>query len=175
MKHQIAFVVLYSIQLIAVLFANVESGEFNNPESTVKQCTFENLDDGRDRGQIATCLFRKMYSKTALRVTYQGDLRVVTCANGRCCRRWYITINGKECSDPAPIDAVVYASKNGNNHLNLHRPATLDGFCNNIPDGKITVGLSVGKCKFSSYDIGNAYTCWGSVCRFIIEERPPLQ
>ncbi|CAB3986066.1 Hypothetical predicted protein [Paramuricea clavata] len=109
----------------------------------VKQCTFKNLDDGQDKGQIQDMLSTLVS----------------------------ITINGKECSSPAPIDAVIYA--NGVSNLNHHRPGTLDGFCNNIPKGKVTVGLSVGKC--TSYDGGDAYTCWNSVCRLIIEEIPSMQ
>ena len=69
---------------------------------------------------------------------YEGVTRLTSCPTG-CCRRWYITINAKECLSPAPIDTVIYAS--GVNNLNLHRPGTLDGFCNNIPAGRVTVGL----------------------------------
>ncbi|CAB4017357.1 collagen triple helix repeat-containing 1-like [Paramuricea clavata] len=76
----------------------------------VKQCTFENLNDDKDKGQIETCDFQKAHSNSALRVTYQGDLRLVSCTNGKCCRRWFITINGKECSSPAPIDAAIHAN-----------------------------------------------------------------
>jgi hypothetical protein len=83
-----------------------------------------------------------------------------------------ITINGKECSSPAPIDALVFA--NGVSGLNVARPGTLDGFCKDIPAGRVTVGLSVGKCNDYS-DIGDAYTCWNSVCRFIIEEVQSMQ
>ncbi|CAB4015795.1 Hypothetical predicted protein, partial [Paramuricea clavata] len=140
----------------------------------VKQCSFKNLNDGRDKGQIQTCDFQKAHTNSALRVTYQGDLRLVTCSNGKCCRRWFITINGKECSSPAPIDAVIHSGKRVND-LSLHRPGTLDGFCNNIPKGKVTVGLSVGKCNNWSHDVGDAYTCWNSVCRLIIEEIRSMQ
>ena len=96
---------------------------------------------------------------------------MVSCTSG-CCRRWFITINGKECSSPAPIDTLIYANRVAN--LNLHRPGTLDGFCNNIPKGRVTVGLSVGKCNGYSKS-ADAYTCWNSVCRFIIEEIPSMQ
>ena len=90
-----------------------------------------------------------------------------------CCRRWYITINGKECSSPAPIDARL--SVKGVTDLNLHRPGTLDGFCDNIPAGRVTVGLSVGKCNSLPTAGGDASTCYDSVCRFIIEEVPLME
>ena len=118
---------------------------------------------------LQTCDFQKVHSKSALRVTYQGDMRLVSCGANKCCRRWFITINGKECSSPAPIDAAIYA--NGVSRLNLHRPGTLDGFCDNIPKGPVTMALSVGKCD-GVQDSGDAFTCWNSVCRFIIEEIP---
>ena len=137
----------------------------------VKQCTFKALNNNWDNGQIKTCDFQKVYSNSALRVTYEGVLRLISCPSG-CCRRWFITINGNECSSPAPIDTIIYANKVSN--LNLHRPGTLDGFCNNIPAGRVTVGLSVGKCN-GFPDVGDAYTCWNSVCRLIIEEVPLMQ
>ena len=97
-------------------------------------------------------------------------MRLVNCPSG-CCGRWFITINDKECSSPAPIDAVIFLKVVS--RLNLHRPGTLDGFCNNIPAGCVTVGLSVGKCKgFSDAYVGDAYTCWNSVCLLIIQELP---
>ena len=110
-------------------------------------------------------------SNSALRVTYQGDIRLLSVPTGSC-RRWFITINNAECSSPAPIDALIYA--NVVSGLNLHSPGTLDGLCNNIPAGRVTVGLSVGKCNGYSH-VGDAYTCWNSVCRLIIEEVPLMQ
>ncbi|XP_028395961.1 collagen triple helix repeat-containing protein 1-like [Dendronephthya gigantea] len=169
MNHQIARNVLF-VLMIAALFKNVVSyHHFGGLDRNVKQCIFKHLNDGRDHGQIASCDFVKHESGSGLRVTYQGDLRVVTCPGGQCCRRWHITINGRECSHPAPIDVAIYASKHGH-ALNLHRPGTLDGICDKVPKGTVKVGLSVGKCKHSIH--GNAFTCWGSVCRFIIEEIP---
>lgn len=96
---------------------------------------------------------------------------MVGCTSGKCCRRWFITINRKECSSPAPVDATIFANLN----INLHRPGTLDGFCENIPKGRVTVGISVGACPNPHYNSGDAYTGWDSVSRLIIEEVPPLQ
>ena len=89
------------------------------------------------------------------------------------CRRWFITIDGKECISPDTIEAAVHPI--GVTGLNYHRPGTLDGFCGNIPKGRVTVGLSVGNCKYGyEKQQGDAHTCWGSVCRLIIEEVPRL-
>lgn len=95
-------------------------------------------------------------------------MRVIGCPSV-CCRRWYITINGKECTSPAAIDTQIYA--NGN--VNRHTPGTLDGFCDNIPSGKVAVEIWIGAC--ASVAKGDGYTGWESVSRLIIEEAPPLQ
>ena len=52
------------------------------------------------------CIFKKMSDNTSLRVYWSGQLRLSHCDN--CCKRWYFTFNGVECSAPAAIDAVVY-------------------------------------------------------------------
>lgn len=39
--------------------------------------------------------------------------------------RWYITLNGEECSDPAPVEAVLYSSNAQT--VNVHKGATIAG------------------------------------------------
>ena len=75
------------------------------------------------------------------------------------CRRWFITVNGRECLSPVPIVA--------------DRSATLGGFCSHITRGHVTVGLSIRGCSISNTS-SNAFSCFDSVCRFIIEEVPSL-
>ena len=126
------------------------------------------MNDDKDSGPLsATCKFTKAESTTSLRVTFQGNMRVVGCSGG-CCRRWFLTINGQECRDPATIDTQIYATGS----VNRHSPKTLDGLCNNIPKGDVTVGISITACSGSTP--GNAYTGWYSVSRFIIEEMVTL-
>ncbi len=93
-------------------------------------------------------------------------------SSSNACRRWFITINGNECTSPVTIEASVHPI--GVTGLNNHRPGTLDGFCENIPKGRVIVGLSIGKCKYGKNAPGDGHTCWG-ICRLIIEEVPPLQ
>jgi len=71
-----------------------------------KQCVFKKLNDGRDSGLVKECIFKKTSDNTGLRVFWNGALRIANCHN--CCRRWYFTFNGAECSAPAAIDGVVY-------------------------------------------------------------------
>ena len=80
----------------------------------------------------------------------------------------YFAHAGEECKDPATIDTQIYATGSADRYS----VKTLDGFCYNVPQGKVTVGLSISTC--SGGTPGNAYTGWNSVSRFIIEEMTTL-
>ena len=88
-----------------------------------------------------------------------------------CCKRWYFTFNGAECSAPLPIDGVVYMWQS--NTQDLHRVRHIEGHCNNILKGRVRVGFWVGNCP--SHSPGDAYTGWQSVSRIFIEEVPKAQ
>ena len=86
------------------------------------------------------------------------------------CNRWFFKFNGNECTGPMAIDAVVYngwPSSAGDPNLLHHR--SFEGYCENIPQGRVTVELWVEKCP-SGYTLGSAHTGWGSVSRIMIEE-----
>ena len=84
------------------------------------------------------------------------------------CNRWFFKFNGNECSGPMTIEAVVYNSwPSGIPNLLHHR--SFEGYCENIPQGRVTVELWVGQCH-SGYTLGNANTGWNSVSRIMIEE-----
>ena len=113
---------------------------------------------------LQSCSFIKLQSNTALKVSFQGNMRVIGTVK---CNRWYFKLNGNECSGPMTIEAVVYNSwPSGSPNLLHHR--SFEGYCTNIPQGAVTVELWVGKCP--SYSLGDAYTGWNSVSRIIIEE-----
>ena len=110
------------------------------------------------------CVFNKLRSDTALKVSFQGVMRVV--GNGKC-NRWYFKFNGNECNGPMTIEAVVYNYwPSGNPNLLHHR--SFEGYCENIPQGAVRVELWVGQC--SSHTLGDATTGWNSVSRIMIEE-----
>ena len=88
-----------------------------------------------------------------------------------CCKRWYFTFNGAECSGPLPIDGIVYLG--GAKSLNPHRVRHIEGHCNNIHKGKVRVGFWVGDCD--GYGNADAYSGWKSVSRIYIEEIPKPQ
>ncbi|XP_068717755.1 collagen triple helix repeat-containing protein 1-like [Montipora capricornis] len=133
------------------------------PFENWKECGWNNLNDGRDNGLIKDCVFTKNFSDTALHVAWTGTLRVTSCTN--CCRRWYFTFNGAECSAPLPIDGIVYLALGGQNP---HRVRHIEGHCNNIHKGKVRVGFWVGNCP--SYGNANANTGFNAVSRIFVEE-----
>jgi hypothetical protein len=69
-----------------------------------------------------------------------------------------------------PIDGIVYRN-DGSSNPHSHRQ--IEGYCENIPAGHITVGFSIGACeKLPQYD---GYTGYRSVSRIMIKEVPPPQ
>ncbi|XP_078371229.1 collagen triple helix repeat-containing protein 1-like isoform X1 [Oculina patagonica] len=132
-----------------------------------KQCAWKE-NNGLDIGLIKDCVFNKKKDDTFLRVVYQGNILVGNC--GGCCKRWFISFNGAECSGPLPIDATIWIANAGENN---HRPGAIEGYCNNIHKGKIRVGINIGNCP--GYGDANGYTGWTSVSRLMIEEVPRSQ
>ena len=117
---------------------------------------------------VQDCVFTKNFTDTALYVAWTGALRITSCKD--CCKRWYFTFNGAECSSPIPIDGVVYVSIQGENP---HRVRHIEGHCNNLHKGKVRVGFWNGNCHLSKSD--DAYTGWNSASRIFIEEVPKAQ
>ena len=82
------------------------------------------------------------------------------------CNRWFFKFNGNECSGPMTIEAAVYNNwPSGNPNLLHYR--SFEGYCENIPQGRVAVELWVGQC---SRTLGDAKTGWNSVSQIIIEE-----
>lgn len=150
-----------------------QSGQPGNPGlmpfKNWKECAWNKLNDDKDNGLVKDCVFTKNFSDTALHVAWTGAFRIYKCTS--CCKRWYFTFNGAECSAPLPIDGVVYMWQG--NTQDLHRVRHIEGHCNNIHKGRVRVGFWVGNCP--SATPGDAYTGWQSVSRIFIEEVPKAQ
>lgn len=145
-------------------------GEEGEPaRANWKQCVWNTATD-TDDGKIKECSFKKLHDRTALKVSYQGNIRVWT--NGGCCR-WFFKFNDYECSGPMTIDSVLYNGWPSGNP-NIHRHHSIEGYCENLPRGTVRVELWVGKCR-TGPRLGNAYTGHSSVSRIMIEEVPPSQ
>ena len=65
-------------------------------------CASELLNEKRNRFSFS---FNKLQSDTAIKVSLQGNTRVLSTSNR--CNRWYFKFNGAECSGPMPIEAFV--------------------------------------------------------------------
>jgi len=114
------------------------------------------------------CSFNKLQSDTAIKVSFQGNMRVQGTSSK--CNRWFFKFNGNECSGPMTIEAVVYngwPSSAWNPNLLHHR--SFEGYCENIPQGTVRVELWVGSCP-RGHTLGDAYTGWKSVSRIMIVE-----
>ena len=59
-----------------------------------------------DNGVLREVVLIKKANETSLRVSWHGNIRIQGCTH--CCSRWFFTIDGKECSSPQSIDAIVY-------------------------------------------------------------------
>ncbi|XP_078679246.1 collagen triple helix repeat-containing protein 1-like isoform X3 [Branchiostoma floridae x Branchiostoma belcheri] len=126
----------------------------------LKQCAWKNLNSGVDSGMIVECEFNKISPTSALRLTWNGELRIWQTDDA--CARWFFTFNGAECGNPFPIDGIVYTN---NANLNIHRVSTIDGLCYDLPAGP----LNVGACA-EPHGTPDAHTGWNSHSRIIIEE-----
>ncbi|XP_014679080.1 PREDICTED: collagen triple helix repeat-containing protein 1-like [Priapulus caudatus] len=131
----------------------------------IYQCTWDASNDDTDIGVIHQCAVKKRTNTTGLHVRWSGNLRNIK-SGGNSCSRWYITLNGAECNNPARIDAQIYDSTDGHN---MHIPSSIEGICYMLPAGPVLVQLHTGDCR-PGHGHGNTYTGWSSVSRMIVEE-----
>ena len=111
------------------------------------------------------CSFTKIKDDTALRVVFQGNIYLEGCSS--CCKRWFITFNGAECSRPLPIDAMLAIPSGSSGD---YRHGAIEGYCHSISQENIRVGINIGNCR--NYGNSNGITGSISVSRLIIEEVP---
>ncbi|XP_035693944.1 collagen triple helix repeat-containing protein 1-like [Branchiostoma floridae] len=152
--------------LLVVMARKETGGETGSPgtaaRARVKQCVWNNLNNDADSGKIVDCQFNKASSTTALRLTWNGELRYHGFGSSACLR-WFFTINGEECSNPAPIDGIAYTYG-----FDIHRVSTIDGLCYNLPAGPLMVALNVGTCAHGQ--AADAMAGYNSSSRVILEE-----
>ncbi|KAL9975938.1 hypothetical protein ACROYT_G013158 [Oculina patagonica] len=132
-----------------------------------KQCVWSK-EDGRDLGLIQDCIFQKRQKDTSLHVFYSGALSIRGCS--LCCKRWFFTFNGAECSGPMPIDGVISIDVNTYSQKQPRRVRHIEGYCENIPKGQVRVGFNVGNCAGPSYGNADAESGFNSVSRIVVEE-----
>ena len=122
--------------------------------------------------QGITCSMNKSADHSSLLLTFTGNMKLAGCQE--CCMRWFFTINGEECTDPAPIDAVIYSVHT--DQMNMHRGSTIQGVCRATAGGTLvrgayTAALNVGRCPgFNTTFITS--TGYDSTSSVVIEELP---
>ena len=58
-------------------------------------------------------------------------------------------------------------------HSNDHRVRYIEGYCERVNPGTVTVAINVGDCQLEGG--GETYSGWNSVSRITIAEVPPPQ
>jgi hypothetical protein len=67
-----------------------------------------------------------------------------------------------------PIDAIAYTRGRDD----LHRHHQIEGYCENIPAGRIRIGFYIGECRRGGYSVCDGYAGWISSSRIMIMEIP---
>lgn len=96
---------------------------------------FDETDHGYVSGRVLT--FKKIYVDTWLRITYCDNFRAHVTDNNAAAR-WEVHIDGK-----AIPNTPIYLDKHTSNGQNLHDPATIVGYAENIATGTHTIKIHV--------------------------------
>ena len=70
------------------------------------------------------------------------------------------------------IEGVVYGTPANDDP---HRHRQIEGYCENIPAGQVTIGFNIGNCNKLTSTIYDGHTGSLSVSRIMIAEVPPSQ
>lgn len=119
--------------------------------------------------QLASLVYKKKRPETLLRLLWSSNTRNKAAGS---CARWYFKIDGQECSEPQPVEGLLYQSVSSN----IYRYNTLVGFCRStaagvIDKGNHTITVHVGKCRIRSLTTGtNAYSMWATGSTMQVDE-----
>ena len=125
--------------------------------------------DGREYGKFTQVTLNKKYDSTVLAVSWRTNIRVIGTNKAA---RWYITIDGRECSSPDKIAMMMYK---GNSH-DLHIPSYLTGYCKMAGSGAIRKGRHVIAAhigKKAGNGVGDTYTGWSTPSILQVKEICP--
>ena len=125
--------------------------------------------DDRERGKYMQVTLNKRYDSTILAVSWRTTTRVIGTNKAA---RWYITIDGRECSSPDKIDMTMYKG----NNANLHVPSFLTGYCKRTGSGAIRKGKHVIAAhigKEGAHSLGDTSTGWSSLSLLRVKEICP--
>ena len=125
---------------------------------------WDNLADGGDNGTRLpySVQYVKQAAGTRLWLQFSSNLRTAGGA-GSCCR-WALRVNGAQCQ--VPVNGNVYIDPAGN----YHQHHTINGICDNVPAGNVTVESYIELCP--GYGGADCYTGWNSMTALIVREVP---
>lgn len=98
--------------------------------------------------------------------------------------RWFLSVNGEECTDPGPVDAALVQDLATGVSYDLVRPISIVGICHQFGEGNLldagvyNIELMSAPCEATNELNTNvpgpadATTGYNSVSRFIVEELP---
>ncbi|XP_065194624.1 uncharacterized protein LOC135825914 isoform X2 [Sycon ciliatum] len=131
---------------------------------------------GEDQGSLRLENYVKKRDDTYLKITFNSVL--MQNAHDQCAQ-WSIHVDGKNCSEPAPIQTVIHTfhSQEHNNYAD-RRPAQVMGMCRASDRGPLlrgshAISVHVGTCP--GYDSADASTGWadGLTSFLMVEEYCP--
>ena len=119
--------------------------------------------------------FKKQRDDTHLRLTWTSSTKQNAAEK---CNQWYFTIDGRECSNPAPINGNVYLATLSS--ADIHRFGTIIGVCRgtsagNILSGSHQIAMNTRNNCNRQYSGADGYTGWQSTTAVIVEELCPPQ
>ncbi len=126
--------------------------------------------------------FSKRTDNSALKISWEGNAALLNCSD--CCTRWFIAIDGEECSSPGPIDGAIRQdlSDSSIGTFDLYRPISVAGICRGtnsstpLVGGDHVISLGVGACAPTEdgddIPTSDVVTGYNSVSRIIVEELP---
>lgn len=126
------------------------------------------------RPHLQSCNISMVRSDTYLKLTWDGNMRITRCQ--ACCMRWLFLIDGDDCTEPGPVDALLYQSAN----YHLLRPSYFSGICQQAGDRPLSGGyhivqLRVQDCPGFNGFVYDAYTGFNSISRILVEEVLPCE
>ncbi|XP_067933043.1 uncharacterized protein [Watersipora subatra] len=124
--------------------------------------TFNTTDESQ---LVKAVMYDKLASDTSLRIKYSALLGVkVTVTNQKYCGRWYIAINGTECTPKADI-IISHDASNAKTYWEHHvRVYSLEGICDNeLESGQHSIEIYMGKCYWNKTEptnfVVNSHSC----------------
>ncbi|XP_013417801.1 uncharacterized protein LOC106178942 [Lingula anatina] len=118
-------------------------------------------------GTLYTVMYSKKSGASWLKVLWSGNAQEIKAING--CSRWYFTFNDNECSNPGEIESIKFNRYYESDKVVYYNsPFTVQGTCQGISAGDVTVALKVGSCTY--YLAQETLTSWGTKTSLMIEE-----